>query len=428
MNIRICGGRVVDPSQRMDRISDLWIENGKIVRLLEASAASPSKANRKIDAKGKIVSPGFVDLHVHFRDPGQLEKEDLTTGTHAAAAGGFTSVLCMPNTSPVNDSAEVTRYIVQRAAEVGRCRVYPVGAITKGLLGKSLSPMRELKEAGCIAFSDDGRPVNDAALMREALTKSRELGTFLIEHCEELELSKSETVHEGEVARSLGLKGISRSVETVDATRTLTLAAETGARVHLAHLSCAESVSLIEEFKPKLSGLTAEVTPHHLALTVESVREKGTNAKMYPPLREDRDRTALGKALARGTIDVVATDHAPHTAAEKSKTFDKAPNGIIGSESALFILMDLVDNGILTIGDVIRSMSSRPAEIAGLNAGSLRPGSPADVVIFDPDEKRTFTESDIFSKSKNSPFVGTKGKGRVLLTMVAGRETFPGWE
>ncbi len=414
----------MDPACALDRHADLWIEDGMIRAILEPGEPLPSRPDRVVDASGAVVSPGFVDLHVHLREPGQTQKEDIESGTRAAVAGGFTSVFAMPNTEPVNDDAEVTRFILERVRKTARCRVYPVGAVSKGLRGQKLSPMKDLKKAGCAAFSDDGRPLNDARLMRGALQTVAALDSFLMEHCEETELSGGATIHAGAVAKSLGLAGIPRSAETVDVARTLALAAETGARTHLSHVSCAASVELLRAFKP-LGRITAEAAPHHLLLTVDAIRDCGTNAKMYPPLRNDEDRRALCLGLADGTVDAVATDHAPHTRTEKDRPFAQAPNGVIGLETALPVLLTLVHEGILSLHRLVDCLSTRPARIAGLAAGTLAIGSPADVTVFTTDDSRVIGDLDFFSKSRNTPFLGFQGRGRVVATIVDGRRVYP---
>ncbi|HLG19029.1 MAG TPA: dihydroorotase [Bdellovibrionota bacterium] len=423
MKLHIRGGRLVDPSQNVDRKGDVWVEDGKIQALLFGEPP-PAKPDQTIDANGAIVAPGLIDLHVHLREPGQEEKEDIASGTHAAVAGGFTSVLCMPNTDPVNDSVEITRWIRKRADETAFCRVFPVGAITKGLKSTELAPLAEMKEAGCVAFSDDGRPVVDSHRMREALEMGRKLNVPMIAHCEDLALSAGPTVNEGRVADRLGLKGIPVAAESADVARVIILAAETGGRLHLAHLSCVSSIQLLREYKPKVKGLTAEATPHHLLLTDEAVLKHGTNAKMYPPLRSSADRSALVKALKDDWIDVIATDHAPHTDLEKKMAYEKAPNGVIGLETALPVLLTLVASGDLMLSQLIRKMSTEPARIVGIPGGTLKPGAPADIVLFSADGERPLSAAGTFSKSRNTPFEGFVGKGRVLGTIVGGEEKF----
>ncbi len=425
MKCLIRGGRVIDPSQRMDGRFDLLIEGDRFAGLLSSLESKVTPVDRTIEVDGMVVAPGLIDLHAHLREPGQTEKEDIESGTHAAVSGGFTSILAMPNTFPPNDSVETTKQILRQTRKKGWCRVYPVGAVSRGLKGEELSPLEDLKKAGCVAFSDDGRPINDARLMRAALTQTKALQVPLIEHCEELSLSPSPTLHDGAVAAKWGAMGVPVSAETVDMVRTLVIAAELEAPIHIAHLSAAASVDLIREFKKHMKTLTAEVTPHHLMLTDEAVERFGANAKMYPPLRSERDRTALRRGWGDGTLDVVATDHAPHTVAEKSLPFAETPNGLIGLETALPLLLTLVDGKEITLSRLIQSLSTIPAKIAGIEGGTLKKGAPADFVIFSPDEPRTISEGDFFSKSKNSPFLGFQCKGRVHHTWVGGREVFP---
>lgn len=424
MKLHIRNGRLVDPTQRLDESADLWVEDG-VVRAVSKPGGKPAvRPDRELDTGGNMIAPGFIDLHVHLREPGQTHKEDMESGTRAAVAGGFTSVLCMPNTDPANDSPDVTKLILRRAKEVAHCRVYPVGAVSLNLEGKILSPLSELKKAGCVAFSDDGRPCSDPVLLRQALTASKSLDVPIIQHCEELSLSGHPTIHDGAVAKKMGLQGVPVSAETVDLARTAVLASEIGARLHLAHVSCRESVELLAGFKRRCRDLTAEVTPHHLVLTDGAVERHGTNAKMYPPLRREEDCLALQKALSGGTIDAVATDHAPHTEEEKARPFTEAPNGVIGLETALPVLLALVEKGSLSLSRLVEVLSTAPARIAGIRGGSLKVGMPADIVVFSLGEKRKFSPEEFHSKSRNTPFIGFEGKGRVLYTFVGGKQVF----
>lgn len=421
MKTLIRNGHVVDPSQNLDARKDILISNGKIEAYFEPGENLPM-ADDVIDVQGKYIAPGFVDLHVHFREPGQTHKEDLETGSQSAVAGGFTSVLCMPNTYPVNDSVEVTELMLKRAAEINLCRIYPVGAVTKNLMSKELAPLQDLRKAGCIAFSDDGRPVSNTELLREALIVIREMNSIMIEHCEEVSMANYVTIHEGEVSKELGLRGITTSAETVDVVRLIALAMETGAKVHLAHLSCEDSVKFLQLFRPKLH-LTAEVTPHHLVLTHEDIRVLGTNGKMYPPLRRKQDCEMMIQALRDGTIDAVATDHAPHSADEKALPFERAPNGVIGLETALPIMLRLVSENKITFTKVIETMSINPAKIVGFEVG-LKIGNRADMVVFSDNEVRNFSQEKFFSKSSNHPFQHYSGRGRVHRTIVGGETKF----
>ncbi len=420
MSTLLRNAHVIDPSQSIDTLKDVLISNGKI----EAYFHPGEKvvADKIIDIKGNYVAPGFVDLHVHFREPGQTHKEDIATGSASAVAGGFTSVLCMPNTYPVNDTAEVTELMLKRAQEVNLCRIYPVGAVTKNLMSQQKTNVFDLRKAGCIAFSDDGRPVSNTELLRAALIEIREMDCVMIEHCEELSMSKYVTIHEGEVSKEMGMRGITPSSETADVVRLIALAMETGAKVHLAHLSCEDSVTFLRMFRGKLP-LTAEVTPHHLVLTHEDIRSLGTNGKMYPPLRRKQDCDALIAALNDGTIDAIATDHAPHSADEKKLPFDRAPNGVIGLETALPVMLRLVQEKKMTLSKVIETMSTQPAKIVGLPVG-LKVGTRADMVVFSTEEVRNFAEEKFFSRSSNTPFTHYFGRGRVHMTIVDGQTKF----
>ncbi|MFH1262596.1 MAG: dihydroorotase [Pseudomonadota bacterium] len=398
MELWIRNGRLIDPAEGRDGAFDLWISDGSVRAILRPGECL-GRVDREIDATGAVITPGFVDLHVHFREPGQTDKEDIESGSLSAVAGGFTSVLCMANTTPVNDSPEITSRILDRARQVDLCRVYPVGAVTCGLEGKESAPLAELRQAGCVAFSDDGRPCHNTHLLRRALAESKRSGLLIIEHCDD----------PNEVA------GLSRA---------LTIAAETGGRLHIAHVSCRESVDLISRFRKHLPTLTSEVTPHHLVLTSLAIDTHGTNAKMNPPLRTEEDCAVLRTALAAGMIDAVATDHAPHTPQEKGRPFPEAPNGVIGLETALPVLLSLVHRGELTLVRMVEALSTTPARIAGLRAGSLAPGMPADLAIFEADGERELHGGPYRSKSRNTPFAGFKGRGRMLYTFVGGRQVF----
>ncbi len=408
----------------MDQKMDLVLQGGHVEALVEPSDTPVGDADEVVDASGCVVAPGFIDVHVHLRDPGQTEKEDIRSGSQAAVAGGFTTVLCMPNTVPVNDSVEVTRLILEKVRKEAACKVLPIGAVTLGQRGKELAPLRELKEAGCVAFSDDGCPVNDAQVMREALIMAKQLNSVIIEHCEENSFLPRPTIHNGEVAAKMGLEGVPRSSETIDVARSLMLAVELDAPLHLAHLSCEESVQLLAAFKHRASKITAEVTPHHLFLTQDAIRTHGTNAKMNPPLRLESDCQAVVQGLIQGWIDVVASDHAPHAAKEKDLPFEKAPNGIVGLETAFSLLMRLVKKGSMDLTQLIDVMSCKPARIMGIEGGSLKKGSPADVVIFDPAPETNFEKEKTKSKSSNSPFWGASGWGEIRSTWVDGKRVY----
>ncbi|MDR7499414.1 MAG: dihydroorotase, partial [Armatimonadota bacterium] len=420
-DVLIRGGRVVDPSREFDAVADVLIRGGRI----EAVAPDlPAAGCDVLDAGGLVVAPGLIDMHVHLRDPGQTHKEDLGTGSRAAAQGGYTAVACMANTVPPVDHPVVVEYLRSRAREVAACRVYPVAAITKGLQGRELSPIAALAAAGAVALSDDGAAVPDAGLLRRAMGYARMVGLPIIEHCEDASLSGSGVVHDGGQAARLGLVGIPSESEAVIVARDLLLAEATGARLHIAHVSAAASVRLIREAKQRGVPVSAEVTPHHLTLTDADVGEFDTNRKMNPPLRTAADLAALRQALADGTIDVIATDHAPHAVEEKRVEFDRAPFGVIGLETALgVVLTHLVGPGILTLPEAVRRMSTRPAQLLGLPGGSLRPGDPADLVIIDPHLAWTVRAEAFASRSRNTPFEGWTLRGRAVLTMVGGRVT-----
>jgi len=413
----IKNGRIIDPANDMDAQGDLLIIDGQIA---ESSMAAPGDV-RVVDANGCWVVPGLIDMHVHLREPGEEYKEDIISGTRAAAAGGFTGVACMPNTRPVNDCRAVTSMIVHQAAQ-GACRVYPVGAISKKSLGKSLAEFGEMKEAGVVAVSDDGLPVQDSQLMRRALEYAGDYGLVVISHSEEPSMSHG-VMNEGEVSTRLGLKGIPAAAESIMVYREIALAEYTGKRVHIAHVSTAMSTDLIRSAKARGVLVSAETTPHYFTLTDEAVEGYDTNAKMNPPLRSEQDRQAIRQGLADGTFDAIATDHAPHSILEKEVEFDQAMNGIIGLETSLPLSLALVRDGVLNEQQLIALMSSNPAGILGLEAGTLSPGAPADVTVIDPDCTFTYTEDQVVSKSKNSPFLGWKLQGRAVMTVVGGQIT-----
>ncbi len=419
----IQNAHVIDPAQNLDAKKDIYIIDGKIAGFYEPGTCKQS-ADETIDAKGNYVAPGFVDLHVHFREPGQEHKETIATGSRAAVAGGYTSVFAMPNTYPVNDNVETTYLMFDKAREADLCRVYPVGAVTKNLMSKDIAPLRELRRAGCIAFSDDGRPVSNTELLRDALIEIREMNAVMIEHCEEISMAKYVTIHDGEVSKEMGLQGISLSSETADVARLIALAMETGCKVHLAHLSCEDSVKFLRMFRPQLK-VTGEVAPHHLVLTHEDIRKLGTNGKMYPPLRRQQDCDALLEGIRDGTIDAIATDHAPHAKEEKGLPFERAPNGVIGLETALPVMLRLVHDQKLSLKRMVEVMSTRPAEIVGLEVG-LKVGNRADMVVFSISEVRNFADEKFFSKSDNTPFRNFEGRGRVHMTIVGGHVKYAG--
>ncbi len=448
MRIVINGGRIIDPGSGLDAILDLFIEDGKIVRIgkdvrgarCEVRGAEPPEArkgkgskatknaesainaDRVMDATGLVVCPGLIDMHVHLRQPGREDKETIATGTLAAARGGFTAICCMPNTDPVNDTRSVTEFILDTAKREGAVQVYPVGAITKGLKGEELAEIGELFEAGCVALSDDGRPVMNSELMRRAMEYATMFDLPIIPHSEDLHLSGSGVVHEGLVATELGLRGIPSASEASMVARDLLLAELTGARLHIAHVSAAESVRVIREAKARGIRVSCEVTPHHFTLTEDAVRGFDTNAKMTPPLRSEADRQALLEGLRDGTIDVIATDHAPHTAQEKEQEFDLAPFGVIGLETALGLTLNtLVAPGILSLSQAIAKVTSEPARILKLQKGRIAEGADADLTILDPNREWSVDASGFASKSRNTPFHGWRLKGGMVATLVAGK-------
>ena len=425
--IRIRGGRILDPARGIDRVQDLWLDQGRVAGLGEdAPAALRNRPDVEvIDASGAIVSPGLVDIHVHLREPGQEEKETIETGTAAAARGGFTTVACMPNTSPPLDDRPHIEYVVRRAREHGQARVLPIAAVTKGQMGEALTEIEDLVEAGAVAFTDDGKPVRNAEIMRRALELTRPLGVPVIQHAEDPDLKGSGVMHEGWVSTRLGLKGIPDAAESVMVARDALLAELTGGRVHVAHISAARTVDIIRRAKARGIQITGETTPHHLILTDEAVDGYDTNTKMNPPLRSSRDREALIEGVVDGTIDCLATDHAPHTDIEKDNDFDAAPFGIVGLETALGIyLKALVEPKHLTLSDLLLRMTRKPLEVLGRSGGTLEAGFDADVTVFDPAQRWTVRASEFASKSRNTPFDGWNLSGRILLTVVGGRVTY----
>lgn len=418
MKLLIKNGRVIDPHNQIDARLDILIEDGTVSRV---GNNLPADGADSIDAAGRLVVPGLIDIHVHLRDPGLEYKEDIASGTLAAVAGGFTAVACMPNTQPVNDNLAVTRYIQEKAREVGHCRVYPVAAITRGLKGESLTEMGELSEAGVAGFSDDGRPVESGAVMRRALEYSRPFGAAVISHAEDLSLVGEGVMNEGYVATELGLKGIPWVAEDAMIARDIMLAELTGGHLHVAHISTQGGVELVRQAKRRGVKVTCEATPHHFVLTDEAVRGYNTNAKMNPPLRSEQDRQAIRQGLADGTIDCIATDHAPHHFDEKNVEFNLAMNGIVGLETALPLTLKLVDEGVISLERAIELLSSGPAATLGLPGGHLAEGAPGDVIIIDPELEWTVDENNLHSKSKNSPFIGWTMKGAAVTTVVAGQ-------
>jgi dihydroorotase len=419
MSLLIRNGRVVDPANSTDAVQDVLITASRIERVgpdLPADAATTV-----LDATGKIVCPGFIDIHVHLREPGYEYKETVATGTRAAAAGGFTAVACMANTHPVNDNRSITDYIRAKAAVEGAVRVYPIGAVTRGLGGEELAELAELAEAGCVAFSDDGKCVMNAALYRRAMEYTLPFGAPVISHAEDHHLSRGASMHEGVVSTELGVTGAPAAAEDIMVARDILLAELTGAHVHIAHLSTAGAVRLVRDAKARGVRVTAEVTPHHLLLTEEAVRTFDANAKMNPPLRSKHDTEVLLEALVDGTIDCIATDHAPHAGSEKEGEFDRAAFGIVGLETAVGLMLDrLVRPGALPLATLIARLSRDPARLLGLPGGHLAPGAPADVTLLDPAAEWTVDPARFQSRSRNTPFGGWPVTGRPWKTIVGG--------
>jgi len=410
---------VIDPSRNLDRDADVLLQDGKVSRI-EPDLADTQGA-QILEVKGMWVVPGLIDMHTHLREPGQEYKESIATGTAAAAAGGFTSICAMPNTIPPNDNRAVTELIVRRAREAGGVRVYPIGCITQGRRGENLSEMGELKEAGCVAVSDDGSGVMNSELMRRALEYARGFGLLVIQHAEDINLSANGPAHEGAVSTRIGLRSQPAAAESAMVARDLELVALTQAPYHVAHVSCAETVRLVREAKRRGLPVTCEVTPHHLTLTDEACAGYHTSTRVNPPLRSAADVAALREALAEGVIDAIATDHAPHSVVEKDVEFEQAAPGMIGLETALALGLELVANKALSPLALFTRMSTAPAKILGLPGGSLAPGSVADLTVVDSQARWTCEASRFRSRSRNSPFIGRSMLGRAILTIVGGK-------
>ncbi|HSZ81093.1 MAG TPA: dihydroorotase [Polyangia bacterium] len=424
MDICLRGGRVIDPARGMDAEADVLLKDGVVAKVGKGIAEGASA--RVVDVRGLWVVPGLIDLHTHLREPGQEYKEDIATGTRAAAAGGYTAVCAMPNTTPPNDNRAVSELIVRRAAEVGVVRVYPVGAISKGLKGESLAEMGELRDAGCVAVSDDGHPVMNAELMRRAMEYARTFGLTIVQHCEDLTLSADGAMNEGLVSTRAGIRAQPSAAESSMVARDIELCALTGARYHVAHISSAESVRLVREAKRRGLPVTCEVTPHHLTLTDEACAGYDTHAKCNPPLRAQSDVDALRAALVECVIDAVATDHAPHSAVEKDVEFEQAAFGVIGLETAIPLVLDLVRTAGLSPSDFVRRVSTGPAAAFGLRGGTLAEGRLADVTVIDPGTTWTCKPAGLRSRSRNTPFAGRALQGRAALTIVGGRIVYSG--
>lgn len=421
MVIHIAGGHVIDPG-RFNGMADVLLDEGRIVAVGPFLKA-PTGAT-KIDATGRLVLPGFVDLHVHFREPGFEYKESIQSGAAAAVAGGFTSVCCMPNTNPVNDNQAITEFMLDRARAARLANVFPIGAITKGSEGKELAEIGDLRRAGCVAISDDGKPVMNSLVMRRAMEYALAFDVPVVDHCEDLHLAEGGCMNEGAISTELGLPGMPAAAEDVMVARNVALAELTGARLHLAHISTEGSVRMVREAKSRGLKVTAEACPHHFTITEETVRGYNTYAKMNPPLRTWKDVQAIKDGLRDGTIDVIATDHAPHASQEKQLGFTEAPFGIVGLETALSLTFALVDEGVLSLESAVDKLSTAPAKAFGLAKGTLAVGADADVAIVDQQEKWEVDPAMFRSKSRNTPFAGWKVKGRVTMTIVGGRIVF----
>lgn len=422
MNLLIKGGRVIDPSQNLDDALDVLVENG-VVKEIGKSLTAPSDA-KIIDASGKYVVPGLIDMHVHLRDPGLEYKEDIVSGTRAAVSGGFTSVCCMPNTKPTIDNKAVASYIINKAKTEGSCNVFPVGSITYGLSGDRMAEMGELKESGCVAVSDDGKPVTNSELMRRSLQYAAGIGIMVISHAEELELVGEGVMNEGFTSTELGLKGIPSVAEDIATSRDIMLAEYTGTPIHIAHVSTKGSVRIIREAKARGVRVTCETAPHYFTLTDDAVRGYNTNAKMNPPLRGAEDVAAIKEGLRDGTIDCIATDHAPHHIDEKDVEFNVAMNGIVGLETSLPLSLKLVEDGILTLNQLVEKMSCNPSFLLNLERGTLKAGTVADITVIDPSLEWVVEADKLASKSKNSPWLGQNMKGAAVATIVAGNLKF----
>ena len=422
MRTLIKGGRLVDPSQGLDEARDLLMDKGRIEAILDPSSKVTTGV-KVVEAEGCLVVPGLIDMHVHLREPGHEYKETIATGAAAAAAGGFVAVACMANTKPCNDCAAVTDYIIEKAKAAKLVHVYPIGAATAGLLGEGMAEIADLKEHGCVAVSDDGRPIVNAEVARRLLEYCKGFNLLVISHPEDLNLSAGGAMHEGYVSTQLGLQGIPAAAEEVMVARDILLAELTGARLHLAHVSTAGSVRLVREAKARGVAVTCETAPHYFTLTHEAVRDLDyhTSAKMNPPLRTEEDRAAVVQGLRDGAIDAIASDHAPHSSVEKDVEFSLAMNGIVGLETSLGLSLRLVHEGWLNYGQLVERMSCGPARILGIPGGTLKPGSPAHVTVIDPNQEWTVDAAQFKSKSRNSPFQGWKLKGKATQVWVEGK-------
>lgn len=429
MKLLLTGARIIDPAQKIDAVSDILLEGGKIAQtgsdLLPAGKSKGSEI-KIIELAGMILTPGLIDMHTHLREPGQEYKETVASGTKAAVAGGFTSIACMPNTDPINDNRSITEFIKRKAVEANLANVYPIGAVSRNSAGQQLTEFWDLKEAGAVALSDDGKPVLDAALMRHALEYASSLDLPVISHCEDSNLSSGGQMNEGYYSTILGLRGIPAIAEEAMVARDILIAEFTKSHVHIAHVSTEGSVRLIREAKKRGVRVTAETTPHYFTLTDEALQTYNTNLKVNPPLRSAADVAAIKEGLADGTLDAIVTDHAPHARTDKELEFDYAANGISGLETSLALSLRLVREGILSLPELIAKMSLNPARILKLAKGTLETGADADITVFDPQLNWTVDVKTFCSKGKNSPFHGWKMQGKAVLTIVGGEIKYDG--
>ena len=425
MKLLITNGHLIDPAAPENTGMNVLIENGRVAAWLKPGEAPPEGTDI-YDASGLLVAPGFIDLHVHLREPGQEHKETIATGCSAAVAGGWTSVCPMPNTNPINDNAAITRYMIEQAENAGLANVFPIGAITKSSDGVELAEMGEMKAAGAVAVSDDGRPVPNAGLMRRAMQYAKDHDLPVVDHCEDKSLSSGGVMHEGRISLLLGLKGMPALAEEIDVVRDIILAKDTGAHIHIAHVSTKGAIEAVRRAKNEGINVTCEVTPHHFTLTDRAVEGYDTNTKMAPPLRSEEDLEAVIEGLKDGTIDAIATDHAPHHLDEKALEYDRAPFGIIGLETAIGLACtELVHKGVISLARLVELCSTNPAKIFKLSdRGTLTPGSVADITIIDPELSWTYRNADSRSKSHNSPFDGRQFVGAAIVTLVGGKIVF----
>lgn len=422
MKLLIANGHLIDPAAPENTGMSVLVEAGKVVAWIKPGEAAPADCE-VLDASGLLVAPGFIDMHVHLREPGQEHKETIASGCAAAVAGGWTSVCPMPNTQPVNDNAAITRYMIEQAERAALANVFPIGAITKSSDGSELAEMGEMKAAGAVAVSDDGRPVPNAGIMRRAMQYACDFDLPVIDHCEDKSLSSGGVMHEGKISLLLGLKGMPALAEEIDAVRDILLAKETGSHIHIAHVSTRGAIEAVRRAKNEAINVTCEVAPHHFTLTDRAVEGYDTNTKMAPPLRSEEHLEAIIEGIRDGTIDAIATDHAPHHADEKALEYDRAPFGIIGLETAIGLaLNELVHKGVISLERLVEMCSTNPARIFRLaGRGTLTPGSHADVTVIDPNLTWTYTNAESRSRSRNTPFDGLQFNGGVVASIVGGR-------